>query len=371
MTEETLFLLTLGAAGSPNARVWQELASRGHGWEELRGGGSDALWTSLGVAPGVVNRFRRLDRERFAEAEFKRCEAKDVRLVTAADSSYPPSLWDLADPPPVLYVQGKWPLDSGGVAVVGTRRCTPYAFQVAQEVGRRVARCGRWLLSGGALGVDGGAHGGALEEGGPTVAIFGTGVDVLFPADHDGLFRRILEQGGALLSEFPLGTTGRPWQFPQRNRLIAALASRTVVVEAPSRSGALSTARRAMEMGRELWVVPGRIDEKICEGSNALLADGAFPLVNVDHFAETLGGLPVQGKLPILADEEDELPTDLGVLEREVLSRLRERGDQTIDNLAAEGTMSSAHISSALALLGVRGLVYASGPGRWRASLKK
>ncbi len=368
MTEEAHFLLTLGAAGGTNARIWRELSSRGSHWRELAAPGSDALWTALGVSPGVVRRFRRLAEERFAEKEETRCVAGDVRPVTAADPSYPSALWDLADPPPVLYIRGTWPLASGGVAVVGTRRCTAYAFQVAQEVGRRVARAGRWLISGGALGVDGGAHGGALEAGGPTAAVFGTGVDVVFPAEHGDLFRRIVAQGGTLLSEFPLGTTGRPWQFPQRNRLIAALAFRTVVVEAPVRSGALTTARLAMEMGRELWGVPGRIDEKICEGSNALLADGAFPLVNVDHFAETLGGLPVQGSL---FGDEDESPDDLGVLEREILSQLRERGDQTIDNLAAEGTMSSAHISSALALLNIRGLVYVSGPGRWRASLKK
>ncbi|HOU32500.1 MAG TPA: DNA-processing protein DprA [Synergistaceae bacterium] len=371
MAEGALFLLTLGAAGATNARIWQELSSRGSSWQELVEPGSDALWTALGVPPGTVRRFRGLAEGCFAEKEAERAAFQGVHLVTAADPSYPPALWDLADPPPALYVRGKWPLDSGGVAVVGTRRCTSYAFQVAQEVGRRVARAGRWLISGGAMGVDGGAHGGALESGGPTAAVFGTGVDVFFPAEHGDLFRRIVAQGGTLLSEFPLGTTGRPWQFPQRNRIIAALASRTVVVEAPGRSGALVTARRAMEMGRELWVVPGRIDENVCEGSNALLADGGFPLVDVAHFAETLGGQPLQGTLGLYGDEKYDLPSDLGDLERKILAQLRDRGDQTIDNLATGGTMSSAHISSALALLNVRGLVYPSGPGRWRASLKK
>jgi DNA processing protein len=178
------------------------------------------------------------------------------------------------------------------------------------------------------------------------------------------------------VSEYPLGTPGRGWLFPRRNRIIAALSSHLVVVEAPERSGAIITARLAGEMGRELWAVPGRIDEKVCRGSNALLADGAFPLVQVEQFVDLLrprsssseeGQLSFFGAEDGMPEEEDGVFSTLSADETRLLRLLRERGDRTIDNMAAEGTMSPARISAALAVLCARGLVYESGPGRWRA----
>jgi len=215
------------------------------------------------------------------------------------------------------------------------------------------------VLSGGALGIDGAAHAGALEAGGVTVAVLGTGVDLVYPVEHEGLFSRIIDQG-TLLSEFPLSTPARAWRFPRRNRLIAALAGRLVVVEAPVKSGAIVTARIAMEIGREIWSVPGRIDERGCKGSNSLIWDGAHPLVDMDDLFRVPG--PSQGEF---FKEETAKENSSPLLEA-----LRVFGDQPVDILATQVRMGAADILVELSRMEAFGLVRRSLSGRWSAVLR-
>ncbi|MGI9610960.1 MAG: DNA-processing protein DprA [Acidimicrobiia bacterium] len=212
-------------------------------------------------------------------------------------ANYPVGLLDLEDPPS-LFVVGNLRQESG-VAVVGTRRCTRYGLDLAQRFGSVLAKCGWSTVSGLARGIDAAAHQGALESGGHAVAVLGCGIDVVYPKENERLFDRV-SQTGALLSEYPPGTPPDRWRFPARNRIIAAISSAVVVVEAAEKGGALITARLAAEIGRPVFVVPGDIDRKASVGCNRLIRDGAFPVLGPDDLVEELSlimGPPPRGSL--------------------------------------------------------------------------
>lgn len=207
-----------------------------------------------------------------------------METLSWSDDAYPKALLRLADPPPVLFLRGRTELLArSGVAVVGARRCTARGKDLARKLGRALARAGVDVVSGMALGVDAAAHYGALDGEGGTVAVVGRGADAPYPPSHAGLFRRLLERG-LVVSEFLPGTPPLAHHFPRRNRIMAALARTVVVVEAGARSGALITVEHALDLGRDVWAVPGPIDTPTCAGSNQLLAEGALPLVSLDRF---------------------------------------------------------------------------------------
>jgi DNA processing protein len=196
------------------------------------------------------------------------------------------------DPPAVLWLrEGSDVVSLRGicVGVVGARSCSGYGRTVARLLGRELARAGAVVVSGMARGVDGEAHRGAIEAGGPTVAVLGCGVDRDYPAAHAELARRIISGGGAVVSEYEPGVEPAPWRFPARNRIIAGLCRAVVVVEARERSGALITADFALEDGREVLVVPGEITSSLSAGSNALLRVGATPVTSPADVLEAVG----------------------------------------------------------------------------------
>lgn len=259
-------------------------------------------------------------------------------VVVAGDPEYPARLRHLVDPPSVLFLRGEVALlRLPGVAVVGSRRSTQRARDAARRIARAVARLGVPVVSGLALGVDGAAHEGALDVAGPTVAVLGTGAERAYPVRHASLFRRIVEEG-LVVTEFLPGTPPLPHHFPRRNRILAALADVVVVAEAAERSGALITAEHALDLGREIWAVPGPFGEAFCAGSNALLADGARPLVTVNGFIRLALGVepgepgvstdltgPEVRLLEVLAGETrsaDEVARSLGMEPREALTML-------------------------------------------------
>jgi DNA processing protein len=214
-----------------------------------------------------------------------------VRFLRRGDSAYPPLLDQLYDPPPQLYLRGDASselLACPAVAVVGARSCSAYGVEVARTLGRELAAAGVVVVSGLARGIDGEAHRGALDAQGPTVAVLGCGIDRDYPRSHADLARRIAE-AGLIVSEYPPGVEPAPWRFPARNRVIAGLSLATVVVEARERSGALITADFALELGREVFAVPGEITAARSVGTNNLLRQGAAPLLGVDDVLEALG----------------------------------------------------------------------------------
>ena len=202
------------------------------------------------------------------------------RALALGDTGYPSALHDLKDPPKTLwYVGDLGILSAPCVAIVGTRRATNYGVRVTRELAISLARAGACVVSGMALGIDGAAHRGALEVGGKTVAVLGTGVDIAYPTSHRALHADIASSG-LLLSEMPPGAHSHGGSFPQRNRIIAALARLTIIVEAPVKSGARWTAEFATELNRDLAVVPGPIDSPQSEYSNLLLRDGAHGIMS-------------------------------------------------------------------------------------------
>lgn len=232
--------------------------------------------------------------------------APDLR-VERGDPRYPSGLEDLQENAPThLFLRGSLPvLDAAPrVAIVGTRRATAYGSRVTRELSTALARAGACIVSGLATGVDGIAHQAALEVGGSTIAVLGTGLDVVFPKGHRDLQRRIGEVG-VLVSELPHADHGMKFTFPKRNRIIAALSTLTIVVEAGERSGALSTARHALEIGRTIAAVPGPIDQPQSWGSNHLLRDGAVVIPSVED-ALALVGLTPALRVPRMNPDGDE-----------------------------------------------------------------
>lgn len=211
-----------------------------------------------------------------AEAAFAVCRREGVHILTFQDAAYPSKLKNIPDPPILLYYKGQLPdFDALPViGVVGTRKASAYGLQTAKRMGYQIAKCGGIVVSGMAYGIDGMAMGGALTAGQMTVGVLGCGVDVVYPLSNRALFRDV-EQYGCILSEFVPGTQPAKWTFPKRNRIISGLSNGVLVVEAPESSGALITANHALEQGRDVFVVPGNIDQPGFVGSHRLLRDGA------------------------------------------------------------------------------------------------
>lgn len=227
---------------------------------------------------------------REAEAEVRRCAAAGVRLLAVGEPGYPPLLARIADPPPVLWVRGALPDPAlPSVAIVGSRRATGLGLALARSMARDLARAGVTVVSGLALGIDGEAHRGALEGKGLTVGVLGSGLERLYPPAHARLAEQVVAHQGALVSEIPLRYGPMKWNFPRRNRVIAGWSPGTVVVEAAARSGALVTARLALEEGREVMAVPGHPTTPTAEGTNALIRDGAALVRGAADVALELG----------------------------------------------------------------------------------
>ena len=214
-----------------------------------------------------------------AEEILHKCKEKTISILPIDDPAYPFRLRNTPDAPILLYYKGILPdWDAAPlIGVVGTRKASAYGLQVAHQMGYQIARCGGIVVSGGASGIDTAAMQGALDAGYPVVGVLGCGVDVVYPRSNRKLFEAMLENG-CLISEYPPEAQGIPWHFPARNRIISGVANGTLIVEAPEKSGALITARLALEHGRDVFVVPGNINTVSCEGSNALLQEGAMPV---------------------------------------------------------------------------------------------
>ena len=285
----------------------------------------------------------------------ERADALGAQVVPMGSSGYPRSLLDLGDPPPVLFLRGRVELlEAASVALVGSRRATGYGRRTAARLARALARSGAVVVSGLALGVDGEAHRGALEVGGGTVAVLGAGPDVVHPPSHRRLFRSILEEG-LVVSEFTPGTPPLAHNFPRRNRVMAALARVVVVVQAAARSGALITARHALDLGREVLAVPGPIDAVTSTGANELLRDGAHPVLGVEEIMRALG-LPIAVEAamsPALGNDATALWEALG------------RAPEGVDTLAGRTGLSATRALVALSSLEIEGWVEQSAGARF------
>jgi DNA processing protein len=273
-------------------------------------------------------------------------------LVTWGDPDYPPLLRQIADPPIVLYVHGRRELlVQPQLAIVGSRNPTALGRQTATAFARRLAGTGLAITSGLALGIDAAAHGGALEAGGVTIAVCGTGLDRVYPPRNRDLAHAIAA-GGALVSELPIGTPVRPGNFPVRNRIISGLSLGVLVVEAALRSGSLITARLAAEQGREVFALPGSIHSPMARGCHALIRQGAKLVETATDILEELGALAQVSAIAAEAPAE----TSLALTERQILDCLGYEPTR-IDVLIERSGLTADTVSSILLQLELRGLV--------------
>ena len=306
---ERQLLIALNAADRIERAALCTLSAGLESWRDLNTSNDLApRATVLGVTPMQLRRALRL-RSRapeLARREIARAERLGCRLITRLDDDYPPSLLDLSLPPPVLYCRGRLPVGPA-VAIVGSRKMSAYGERAAQLFGRQLAAAGVTVVSGFARGVDTTAHRAALEASGETVAVLGCGVDVDYPRGNAALASDIRERG-AILSEFALGAEPRAWRFPVRNRVIAALAVGTLVIQATYKSGSLITAHHALELGRDVYAVPGRIFDAGAQGTNALIADGALPAREPRDILESLSIGVQQELFPLPAPPSQPLP---------------------------------------------------------------
>jgi DNA processing protein len=285
-----------------------------------------------------------------------RCGA---RLVLLGDPEYPASLRPIDLPPPFLLVRGEILREDGlAMAIIGSRRGTPYGLRMAERLGADLGARGVTVVSGLARGVDTAAHRGALDAGGRTLAVLGSGVDVVYPPENRGLAAEVVK-AGAVVSQFPMGTAPLPYHFPARNRVIAGLTLGTVVVEAAERSGALITARLAGELGREVYAVPGNVSSAGSQGTNSLIQDGAKLVQGWEDvvaewprvWQEALRPLPARGP-----SVEAETGAADGPGEGAILAFL---GDEpvAVDTVVERSRLSSGQVSAGLMALELRGLV--------------
>lgn len=311
-----------------------------------------------------------------AEAEIFSVKKLGGEILLLDDGIYPSLLREIYDPPIVLYVKGAWSdcLDRPCIGVVGSRRCSTYGQNAAIMLARDLAQRGITVVSGFARGIDAAAHRGALEAGGRTVAVLGTGIDEVYPRDHKKLAAEILDRGGALVSQFPLGTPPVSENFPYRNRIISGLSLGIVVVEAAENSGSLITARLAMEQNREVFAVPGNITSRNSFGTNYLIKGAGAKLVQ--QWQDIAAELPQQIAATLLppsigerkkeASMSDRLtlvPEGLSPAETSVFKLLTADSPAHVDWLFDKSQLPISELTAVLLSLEMRELVRAL-PGR-------
>jgi DNA processing protein len=280
---------------------------------------------------------------------WRKIEASGATVLTLDDPAYPDRLREIADAPPVLYVNGTLTeADDWAIAIVGTRRATPYGLQVTERLAGDVAAAGVTIVSGLALGVDTYAHRAALARGGRTIAVLGSGIDRIYPGENRGLAQRIAAQG-AVISEFPLGAMPDAVNFPRRNRIVSGLARATLVVEADHKSGAMITANVAAEQGRDVFAVPGSILSPLSAGPNQLIKEGARVVTEAADILDELHLTAVveqRSAREVLPGDPTEA-TLLGLISHEPLH---------VDDLTRASRLPSSVVTATLTLLELKGL---------------
>jgi DNA processing protein len=306
-----------------------------------------------------------------AEDEWNRVRESGGSILTPVEDAYPKRLREIYDPPAVLWIRGDVGLLSrAGIAVVGTRHPSPYGTGMAEMLSRDLAVRGLTILSGMARGVDTAAHKGALEARGKTVAVWGTGIDVIYPKENKKLAEQILESGGTIVSEYPLGTFPAPQNFPIRNRILSGMSVGVLVIEAAEHSGTRITARLAMEQNRDIYAVPGNVTNKNAWGPNTLIKQGAKLTATWEDVWEDLSSelrLQLEDEMGVKGRDESKdglsaslfSETRLSGHERLVLDRLRQDESTQLDELIEhlDGELGSAEIFTALFELELAGHV--------------
>jgi DNA processing protein len=287
---------------------------------------------------------------------------KIIKVITREDPLYPEPLKNIPDPPICLYVRGDIKkFNEFAIGIVGTRKPTSYGTQIARKFGIDLATAGFVIVSGLAMGIDAVAHQAALDAGGPTIAVLGCGVDIVYPAINHRLYEQIIAGGGAVISEFPPGMQTLPGLFIARNRIISGLSKGVLVVEGAADSGALITARYAAEQGREVFAPPAPINSEMSAAPNNLLKTGAKLVTSIDDILSEFN-------LKIIPKIQDELKRDLTGMEGEIFETLKQE-PRFIDEIVATTQKSVNKILNSLSILEIKGIIEKNSEGRYQIKI--
>ncbi len=312
------------------------------------------------VLPGMNEKVAVVQQGRVFASELSRIQNLHVTILAFNDSAYPPLLRWIAEPPPIIYVRGSIrPVHEFAVAIVGSRKPSAYGKLVAQRLSADLVHQGYTVISGLARGIDSIAHASALKAKGQTLAVLGSGINVVYPPENRQLFNQICTHG-AVISEFPLDTKPDRWNFPRRNRIISGLSLGTLVVEATVKSGSLHTARHALEQGREVFAIPGRIDAPNSKGTHRLLKQGAKLVETFDDIVEEFPeAVRLSAQQHRAATTDTTKPSSMGELsplEVQVMSVVQP--DETHIDAIIQASQLPAHVvASILVTLELRGLI--------------
>lgn len=354
--DELVDVLRLALISGVGPRIRKALLERfGSARAALAAAPSD-LRAVQGVGPKLTHKIAGADQEIDVEAEIALCREHGIEILIENHANYPRVLREIHDPPGVLFVRGKLqPNDALAIGIVGTRHGTSYGLRQAERLAGGLARAGLTVISGLARGIDAAAHRGALAAGGRTIAVLASGVMNIYPPEHDKLAEEVAAHG-ALVSEAPPRSEPLPGTFPQRNRLISGMSLGVLVVEAAERSGALITARHAMEQGREVFAVPGNVDSRASCGCHQLIHDGAKLVESVDDVLEELG--PLVEAAPRDDGQVIHHPAELllNELEQQILSAIGSEAT-AIDQIISDTGLPVPQVLSTLSVLEMRRLI--------------
>ena len=325
-------------------------------WENVR----DKRLEFLG--PKVLASLQKARDERFFFELFARLEQAGVRALTRTSDDYPLRLTRTVDAPPTLYVKGEADLNAEkAFAIVGSRRCTREGRRAAQEFAQVLTREGVTVVSGMAMGADSAAHQGAVEAGGPTIAVLGCGPDVVYPPENQLLYEKVLETGGAVVSEYLPGMPPLSSNFPARNRIISGISRGVLIVEGAKHSGAMITVGCALDQGRDVFAVPGSIYSPMSATPNQLIVDGAYPALSPWEILEHYGWSRRLEERPAPHQQ-----VELSEVEKQAVEPLRQQS-LTLSELANITGMSTPSLNSLLTMLELRGIIEKQPGGEYRA----
>ncbi len=360
MTDPVIFALALASVPGIGPKRFRSLIARFGSAREAWLAPANELASWARCEPGLAGRVVdsrnsasvTLRIERLVEAS----REAGTDILCFESDRYPPKLKEVPDSPPVLWLKGRLPPQAVRVAVVGTRRATSYGRRVVKDLCRDLVLADIEVVSGMASGIDGAAHEETARLGGRTLAVLACGLDVSLGSDRDALKERILASGGAVLSEYAPGTRPSAQQFPARNRIISGLSDAVVIVEAPSRSGALITAGFALEQGRDVLAVPGSIYSSTSEGCNQLIKDGAAPVTCGSDITRALGLVPVAQRRSTQPELAPARSFEAGAVDEARVFCALKSGESAFDAIVEHAGVDPVECARALGMLEIKGL---------------
>jgi DNA processing protein len=354
MAEDIFYWLALSLTPGVGSILIKRLLDRFKTLEAIFRAPMKELLKIEGLGEKVASEIQKGPLEKAVERELSLLEEVGGKIITLKDDDYPKRLKDIYDPPALLYVRGDYRReDELAIAIVGSRKTSPYGRWFTEKIGQDLARHGVTVVSGMARGIDSVAHQGALQEGGRTIAVLGCGVDVIYPSENRNLFYQIIEHG-AVFSEFPMGSPPEGGHFPRRNRIISGLSIGVVIVQASAESGSLITASYALEQGREVFAVPGNVGAEGSRGTNQLIKEGAKLVESSEDILEEI--LPQWSREKETVQKARTPVPDL-TEEEKILYNLLGETPSHIDAIIRESQLDPGKVSSLLLNLELKGLI--------------